>query len=102
MKTHLTTLISIGLACASVLGWASERYPSRPVTLISPIAAGAGVDVLSVEPPKDGNPLLGAKNCLVTPHVAWAIREARLRLIDACAANVKAFLAGSPVNVVNP
>lgn len=45
MKTHLTTLISIGLACASVLGWASERYPSRPVTLISPIAAGAGVDV---------------------------------------------------------
>lgn len=64
--------------------------------------AGAAVDVLSIEPPQKGNSLLTAKNCLVTPHVAWASREARVRLIDACAANVRAYLAGTPVNVVNP
>ncbi|MBE7497151.1 MAG: D-2-hydroxyacid dehydrogenase [Verrucomicrobiaceae bacterium] len=64
--------------------------------------AGAGLDVLSVEPAKTDNPLLTAKNCLITPHVAWASREARTRLISACAANVRAFLARKPENVVNP
>lgn len=62
--------------------------------------AGAGLDVLSVEPPTKGSQLIGAKNCLITPHVAWASRAARVRLIDIVAANLKAFLAGSPVNVV--
>ena len=57
--------------------------------------------VLSVEPPSAGNPLIGAKNCLITPHLAWASRESRRRLIDMAAGNVRAFLAGSPVNVVN-
>jgi glycerate dehydrogenase len=62
--------------------------------------AGAGLDVLSVEPPAAGNPLLSAKNCLITPHIGWASREARIRLIDQTAANLRAFLAGNPVNVV--
>ncbi len=63
--------------------------------------AGAGLDVLSLEPARADNPLLTAKNCLITPHVAWASRESRSRLIDITAANVRAFLAGRPVNVVN-
>jgi glycerate dehydrogenase len=63
--------------------------------------AGAGVDVLSTEPPDPGNPLLQAKNCVITPHCAWATRAARQRLLDITVANVKAFQAGAPQNVVN-
>ena len=63
--------------------------------------AGAAVDVLSVEPPPASNPLLAAKNCVITPHVAWATRDARRRLIDVTAANLAAFAAGRPQNVVN-
>jgi len=63
--------------------------------------AGAAVDVLSSEPPSSDNPLLRAKNCIVTPHIAWATKEARTRLLDTAIANVRAFLHGHPVNVVN-
>jgi len=63
--------------------------------------AGAGLDVLSVEPPKPDNPLFRAKNCLITPHLAWAARAARRRLLEAAAANVRAWMAGQPRNVVN-
>lgn len=69
--------------------------------LVSGHLAGAGLDVLSVEPPAADHPLLTAPNCLITPHVAWATRQARQRLIDAVAANVAAILAGAPQNVVN-
>lgn len=64
--------------------------------------AGAGLDVLSVEPPPASNPLLEARNCIITPHIAWATRNARRRLIEVAAANVRAFASGLPQNVVNP
>ena len=63
--------------------------------------AGAAVDVLSNEPPSPDNPLLHAKNCIVTPHFAWATMEARTRLLNTAIANLRAFLDGHPVNVVN-
>jgi glycerate dehydrogenase len=63
--------------------------------------AGAALDVLSVEPPNENNPLLSAKNCIITPHTAWISREARQRIIDTTAKNIEAFLKGKPVNVVN-
>ena len=63
--------------------------------------AGAGLDVLSLEPPSADNPLLHAKNCFITPHLAWATRAARARLMQAAVANVRAFLQGKPQNVVN-
>lgn len=62
--------------------------------------AGAALDVLSVEPPSPQNPLLSAKNCLITPHIAWISREARRRVMAATVANVKGFLNKRPVNVV--
>lgn len=63
--------------------------------------AGAGLDVLSVEPPPPDNPLLRARNCIITPHYAWATGAARRRLMQVTVENVRAFLAGHPQNVVN-
>ncbi len=62
--------------------------------------AGAGLDVLAVEPPRRDNPLLAARNCFLTPHYAWATRAARARLMKTVVENVKAFLDGRPQNVV--
>ncbi|HOK78054.1 MAG TPA: D-2-hydroxyacid dehydrogenase [Verrucomicrobiota bacterium] len=64
--------------------------------------AGAGLDVLCVEPPSPDNPLLTAKNCFITPHIAWATRAARQRLLETAVANVRAFVQGKPENVVTP
>ena len=63
--------------------------------------AGAAVDVVSEEPMKAYNPLLNAPNCIITPHIAWAPKESRQRLLDCCVENIRAFLAGKPQNVVN-
>ncbi len=63
--------------------------------------AGAAVDVLSTEPPKSDNPLLSAKNCYITPHIAWAGYETRQRLMGVLQENFKAFFDGKPINTVN-
>ncbi|GIP38132.1 glycerate dehydrogenase [Paenibacillus sp. J31TS4] len=68
--------------------------------LIAGTIAGAGLDVLAVEPPRAGSPLLAAPNCLITPHIAWATREARWRLMKIAEENLKAYLDGKPENVV--
>ena len=65
------------------------------------IIAGAGVDVVSQEPINNDNPLLKAKNCILTPHIAWSSNLARERLLNIAVDNVRAFLEGKPVNVVN-
>lgn len=61
----------------------------------------AGLDVVSQEPIRDDNPLLKAKNCLITPHISWAPKESRQRIMECTAENIKSFLAGTPQNVVN-
>jgi glycerate dehydrogenase len=63
--------------------------------------AGAGLDVLGVEPPRPDNPLLTARNCIITPHIAWATHAARTRLMRIAVENLRAFLDGRPVNVVS-
>ena len=63
--------------------------------------AAAGLDVVSTEPIKGNNPLLGAKNCIITPHISWAPKESRQRIMDCAVQNTKAYIAGKPVNVVN-
>jgi len=65
------------------------------------VIAGAGLDVLDIEPPEKDNPLFEAKNCFLTPHIAWATKSARQRLMDVTVENVRAFLSGQLINVIN-
>jgi len=69
--------------------------------LASGKVAAAGVDVVSTEPIRGNNPLLNARNCIITPHISWAPKESRQRIMDCAVENVKAFLNGIPQNVVN-
>lgn len=62
---------------------------------------GAGLDTVSTEPMREDNPLIGAKNCVITPHIAWVARETRSRLVGLAAENLRKFLEGTPINVVN-
>src|SRR5690606_38552022 len=66
------------------------------------IIAGAGIDVLSVEPPEEGNLLFTARNCIITPHIAWATLEARSCLMEILSDNLAAFIKGEAQNIVNP
>ena len=75
--------------------------PALADALNSGRLAGAALDVLSTEPPPRGHPLFTARNCLITPHIAWATTAARKRLMDTATANVRAFLDGRPTHVVN-
>ncbi len=61
----------------------------------------AGLDVVYTEPIREDNPLLKAKNCIITPHISWAPKESRQRIMDCAVENAKAYIAGSPINVVN-
>ena len=63
--------------------------------------AAAGLDVVYTEPIKADNPLLGAKNCIITPHISWAPKESRQRIMDITASNIKSYIDGAPANVVN-
>ncbi len=70
--------------------------------LLSGKVYAAGLDVVSTEPIRGDNPLLTAKNCIITPHISWAPKESRQRIMTCVVDNVKAYIAGSPINVVNP
>ena len=71
------------------------------VALNNDVIAAYATDVVSVEPISDQNPLLTAKNCLITPHIAWASKESRQRLMDIAVDNLVQYLKGKPVNIVN-
>jgi len=75
--------------------------PALAAALASGKIAGAGLDVLSTEPPAQDNPLVGAPNCFVTPHIAWATRAARDRLLGTAVDNLAAYFRGEALNVVN-
>ncbi|MEW5798888.1 MAG: D-2-hydroxyacid dehydrogenase [Bacteroidota bacterium] len=75
--------------------------PALADALNSSRIAGAGLDVLSVEPPPRDHPLFNVKNCVITPHFAWATHESRQRLMNIAITNVRSFLDGNPINVVS-
>ena len=80
----------------------THHHPDQPDRLFGHgRIAGAALDVLSSEPPQADNPLLAAAHCIVTPHIAWATREARMRIMATAVENLAKFMSGSAQNVVN-
>ncbi len=103
---HLVNAARLGLMKPSAFLLNTSRGPlidesALADALNSGRIAGAALDVLAIEPPSADNPLLRAHNCLVTPHISWATRSARARLLRTAIENVRAFLSGQPQNVVN-
>src|ERR1700755_2838146 len=88
------------MACQHIAGWTNRRGIFGSGTGIGRLA-GAALDVLTTEPPPLSHPLIGVKNCLITPHVAWATREARERLLETAITNLRVWIEGKPRNVVN-
>ena len=104
--THLVDARRLGLMKPTAFLVNTSRGPlvdeqALADALNAGLIAGAGLDVLAAEPPAPENPLVSAPNCTITPHIAWATREARARLMAVATDNVRAFLAGRPQNVVN-
>lgn len=103
---HLVNARTLGLMKAGAYLLNTSRGPlvyeaALAAALNAGRLAGAGLDVLSTEPPTVDNPLLTARNCVVTPHIGWATSAARKRLLSVAVENVRAFLAGRPQNVVS-
>lgn len=96
LKKCKKTAMIINTSRGPVVNEADLRY-----ALDNGIIAAAGVDVVSEEPMKEDNPLLGAKNCMITPHVAWSPVETRIRLMKTVARNLECYIKGEPVNTVN-
>lgn len=96
LKLCKPTAILINTSRGAVINEADLAY-----ALDNDIIAGAGLDVLCEEPMSADNPLLNAKNCIITPHIAWAPIDTRKRLITIVADNLSAFINGKPINTVN-
>lgn len=99
-KTLLQTMKSTALLINTARGQLINE-PDLADALNRGILAGAALDVLSKEPPSEGNPLLLAKNCIITPHNAWISREARERIMSVTASCIAAFIGGQPINIVS-
>jgi len=102
---HLVNAVRLGRMKPNAILINTSRGPlvdnqALADALVAGKIAGAGLDVLDTEPPPADNPLLGAPNCIITPHVAWYAKEARQRLMQIAADNLGAFQAGKPVNTV--
>ena len=101
-KTALEQMKSTALLINTARGPLVNQYDLAHA-LNNGIIAGAGIDVLDDEPPKQGNPLLGdVSNCIITPHSAWSTIEARQRLVNEVALNIRSAMDGMPRNLVNP